>query len=211
MNRLNRSPETLSRRLAVPARTPLARSASVAGLAGLAIGVLMVLPVACDDVETWTYQGISETQWRRLAESDGSRSDEARRVMLLMDENTCRAATTELLADLDASESHLRIAALQTLATEPAYRRWFPSELREAVTNRALAWNAPVGDPRRESWASWVERLAPERRGEGQAIVRALASDPDTALGMAGPGRIEAMLEETRPSSGDVGRLRALR
>jgi hypothetical protein len=196
---------------------PRRRVDAVRAIAGLGfIGLVMTVPVGCTEQETWSYQSVPEREWHRLASTEGPQAAEAARVLMLMDEEICRTATTALLADLDSNEAARRIAALDAIAEEPAHRRWFPTEIRDAVANHAASWRAPLGEPRSDRWTRWIDELPATRRAEARAIVRAMATDPDTTLGMAGPARVEAALGRTSPvsspvSSTSAGRLRALR
>lgn len=158
-------------------------------------------PIACEDGGTWSFRGVSESQWRTLAASDGPRAEEAQRVLLLMDQEDCRQSLREVLADLDAADSTRRVAALEVLGEEPAYRRWFPEEVRSRLEARAARWNAPVGDPRHGRWELWIRSLGESNRVEAEALVRALAADPNTALGMAGPGPVPRLVAAAAPPS----------
>ena len=201
-------------RSAVAPRRRVDAARTIAGL-GL-IGLVMTIAIGCTEQETWSYQSVPEREWHRLASTEGPQAAEAARVLMLMDEETCRTATTALLVDLDSNEAARRIAALDAIAEEPAHRRWFPTEIRDAVANHAASWGAPLGEPRSDRWTRWIDELPATRRAEARAIVRAMATDPDTTLGMAGPARVEAALGRTSPvsspvSSTSAGRLRALR
>lgn len=172
----------------------------------LIVAVLMAtaVPLGCDDETGWAYRGIGESEWRRLAAAGDEAAAEASRVLLLMDEHDCRVAFDATVADLDAPDVSRRLAALETLAREDAYRRWFPEEVRKTLEDRADSWQAPVGDPRLEHWERWADALPRSRAAEGRALMRAMAADPNTALGMSGPRRVDRAI-------GISGGLRAFR
>lgn len=176
-------------------------------LAG-ALAFVAVAALGCDDTE-WSYRGTLESEWRRLADADEAGVTEASRILLLMDERDCRVAFDAVIEDLDSADPSRRVAALESIADEDAYRRWFPDELGRLLERRATEWQAPVADPRREHWTRWVEALPRARTAEGRALMRAFAADPNTALGMAGPLRTDRVI--AMPTAAPRGGLRALR
>lgn len=155
--------------------------------------------LGCDPAESWTYRGIPETEWRRLAAGTGGDAEEARGVLLRMDADDCRVALDGLLDTLGSGDAATRIAALDAIAEEPAYRRWFPTEIGRTLDARASAWGAPVGDARSESWSVWIRERPVSQRAEAAALVRAIAANPNTPLGMSGPDRVDAALRRGVP------------